>query len=194
MTDQMRVNNCAVFLDRDGTINEDRNYLYRIEDFQYKDGVIEGLKRLSELGYLIFIITNQSGIARGYFTEEDYLRLNEWMIKDLRDKGVNIVKTFYCPHLPEGVVKKYSIHCKCRKPGTQLFWDAAREFNVAMDGSFAIGDRTRDLTIVNESETRGILISDEQSVSMDNVITCRDFSAAVVKIEEYMNGVDPWKS
>lgn len=193
MTDQIRVNNRAVFLDRDGTINEDRNYLYRIEDFQYKDGVIEGLKRLSELGYLIFIITNQSGIARGFFTEEDYLRLDEWMIKDLRDKGVNIVKTFYCPHLPEGVVKKYSIHCKCRKPGTQLFWDAAREYDIVMGGSFAIGDRLRDLAIVNESKVRGILISHEQEPVMDRTIVCRDFLTAVDNIEKYMNGEDPWK-
>ena len=76
--------NKAIFLDRDGTINVDKNYLYKQEDFEYIDGAVEGLRQLCDMGYLLVIITNQSGIARGYYTEEDYLKLDSWMKKDLK--------------------------------------------------------------------------------------------------------------
>lgn len=185
---------CAVFLDRDGTINEDRNYLHSVDDFQYKDGVIEGLKKLSELGFKIIVVTNQSGIARGMYTEEDFLKLNDWMIKDMRQKGINALVTFYCPHHPEGPLEEYRMNCDCRKPDTGLFWKAAEKYDINMEGSFAIGDRLRDLAVVNESGARGILISDEREPVMDRTIVCRDFLTAVDNIEEYMNGVDPWKS
>lgn len=148
----------AVFLDRDGTINEERNYLYRIEDFVYMDGVIEALHILEELGYLLIIITNQSGIARGYYTEEEFLQLNRWMIDDLRQRGIHISEVYYCPHHPDGIVKKYAAICGCRKPGTELFWKAQKTFQIDMGRSYAIGDRMRDISICRESGVQGIIL------------------------------------
>lgn len=183
----------VIFLDRDGTINEDRNYLYCVDDFQYKDGVIEGLKKLTDMGYMSIVITNQSGIARGMYTEDEFRELNDWMIKDLKQKGIDVQETLYCPHHPEASVDEYKRICDCRKPDTGLFWRASEKYGINMDGSFAIGDRLRDLAIVNESKVRGILISHEQEPVMDRTIVCRDFLTAVDNIEKYVNGEDPWK-
>ncbi len=149
--------NKAIFLDRDGTINVDKNYLYKLEDFEYINGAVEGLRLLCEMGYLLVIITNQSGIARGYYTEEDYFKLDSWMKKDLLDKGIRIAESYYCPHLREGKVKTYAIECDCRKPKTALFWQAEKDLNIDMGMSYAIGDKVRDLSICDESEVKGIL-------------------------------------
>ena len=94
----------AVFLDRDGTINVEKDYLYQISDFEYMDGALEGLKELSDMGYLLVVVTNQSGIARGYYKEQDYLNLEKWMCEDLRSKGIPIARCYFCPHLPDGVI------------------------------------------------------------------------------------------
>ena len=149
--------NKAIFLDRDGTINVDKNYLYKQEDFEYIEGAVEGLRLLCNMGYLLVIITNQSGIARGYYSEEDYHKLDNWLKNDLFDKGVKIAGSYYCPHLREGKVKAYAIECECRKPKTALFWQAEKDLNIDMDMSYAIGDKVRDLCICGESGVKGIL-------------------------------------
>ena len=167
----------AVFLDRDGTINVDKDYLYRIEDFEYLPGVVDALRELSEMQYRLIIITNQSGIARGYYTEEDYQRLMGWMIADLKEKGAIIDGHYFCPHLPGAAIKKYDRKCACRKPGTGLFSRAIDELGIAPSRSFAIGDKLRDLAICRESDVKGILlgtkeIQDEVSFSY---VRCKDW-------------------
>lgn len=152
--------NKAVFLDRDGTINREKHYLYKVSDFEYLRGAVEGLKKLSDMGYLLVVITNQSGIARGYYTEQDYQKLDEWMKNDLLNRGVKITRSYYCPHLLGGCVAKYAKECKCRKPKTGLFWRAADDLGIDMNRSFAIGDKQRDLSICEESGVKGILLSD----------------------------------
>ena len=150
--------NKAAFLDRDGTINIDKNYLYKIEDFEFIPGAIETMRKLKELGYLLVIITNQSGIARGYYTEEDFYTLTEWMKEVLLNKGISIDGVYYCPHLPDAEMKKYKVECNCRKPKTGLFYKAAMELNIDIDNSIAIGDKMRDLAICDETMCRGFLI------------------------------------
>lgn len=155
--------NKAVFLDRDGTINVEKNYLYRIEDFEFIPGVIEGLRRLQEAGFLLFILTNQSGIARGYYQESEFLRLNEWMLSTLHGQGVDITRVYYCPHLPDAVVPQYRKRCRCRKPGLGMFRKAVREYDLDLSQSFAIGDKLRDLSICNHSACRGFLVGNTES-------------------------------
>lgn len=140
----------AAFLDRDGTINVDKGYLYKAEDFEYLDGAVEGLKLLQDKKYLLVVITNQSGIAREYYREEDFKHLNKWMIEDLQSKGISISAVYYCPHHP-------SANCTCRKPRSGLFWKAQRELGIDMDRSIAVGDRERDLCICSESNVKGYL-------------------------------------
>ena len=150
--------NKAVFLDRDGTINVDKNYLYRIEDFEFLPGAVEGLRLLQSSGFLLIIITNQSGIARGYFTEDDYLRLTDWMLDRLKDDGVKISGVYYCPHLPDAEISGYMKVCNCRKPETGLFEQAVRDFDIDLTMSYAIGDKPRDCAICDKTDCKGFLI------------------------------------
>lgn len=150
--------NKAVFLDRDGTINVEKNYLYKIEDFEFLPGVIEGLKLLQDAGFLLIIITNQSGIARGYYTEENFNRLNNWMLNQLAEYGVNITKVYYCPHLPDATVKEYRIDCECRKPKLGMYYQAIRDYDIDLGQSYAIGDKIRDCAICGNSFCKGFLI------------------------------------
>ena len=150
--------NRAVFLDRDGTINADKNYLYRAEDFEFLPGAVEALKLLQDSGYLLIIITNQSGIARGYYTEDDFRTLTEWMLGRLKEAGVNIARVYYCPHLPDAKIPEYRKICTCRKPETGLFEQAIRDYDIDMAESYAIGDKMRDCAICEKTPCRGFLI------------------------------------
>lgn len=155
--------NKAIFLDRDGTINIDTGYVYKIEDFRFIDGVIQGLKYFQDEGFLLIVITNQSGIARGYYTEEDYHFLNTYMYSEFEKYGIHITKDYYCPHLPDAIVSRYSCICNCRKPGTELFYKAVNEFNIDLSQSYCIGDKLRDLSICGNSDCRGFLIGQTES-------------------------------
>lgn len=151
----------AAFIDRDGTINVDKGYVHLVEDFEYIDGALHMLKTLQNLGYILVIVTNQSGIARGYYTEEEFNKLNEWMLKDMEKKGIHISGVYYCPHLPDATISKYRLECDCRKPKIGLFLRAAEELNIDIDNSIVIGDKESDMCICNESKARGFLISDK---------------------------------
>ena len=136
--------NKFVLLDRDGVINVEKSYLHKIEDFEYEKNVVEGLLKLRDLGYRFAIITNQAGIARGYYTEEDYLKLQSFIEEDLFKKGIKIEKSYFCPHHPN-VTGKYGIECDCRKPNTGNFELAIKEFDIDVKNSFMIGDKITDL-------------------------------------------------
>ena len=180
----------AAFLDRDGTINVDKNYLYRIEDFEYLDGAVEGVKKLQELGYLLIIITNQSGIARGYYSEDDYRNLTKWMQDDLLKKGIIINAMYYCPHHPNGNVKQYTKICNCRKPNTGLFYKAVEKWKIDFQSSIAVGDKLRDLAICEEQEVKGFLLSNEKSRNA-KIISCNDWQEVIREVEAYnQNGND----
>ena len=147
--------NKAAFLDRDGTINSDSGYLYKNTDFIFLAGAREGLRLLQDMGYLLIIVTNQSGIARGYYSEEEYLMLDKWLKDTLLTEGIRICDSYYCPHHPEAEVLKYRQSCDCRKPGTGLFTRAAAEHGIDMDLSVFIGDRERDVSYCRKPEGRG---------------------------------------
>lgn len=135
----------AVFIDRDGVINVDHGYVSNVDDFEYIDGVFEATKALKDLGYLLVLVTNQSGIARGYYTEKQFLTLTEWMDWNFVDKGVEFDGLYYCPHHPEGSVAKYAQVCDCRKPATGMFVSAQEELDIDMSKSVMIGDKADDM-------------------------------------------------
>ena len=135
-----RNKNKALFLDRDGTINVEKNYVFKIEDFEFIDGIFELIKSYQEKGFLIFIITNQAGIARGYYTEEDYKTLTNWMLEQFQKKGITITKVYHCPHHPE-----ITGSCRCRKPNPGMILDAIKEFNIDPVNSVLIGDKKSDI-------------------------------------------------
>jgi len=135
----------AIFLDRDGVMNVDNGYVSVVDDFEFIDGVIESLQVLKEKGYLIVMITNQSGIARGYFTEEQFHTLTEWMDWSLADRGVDLDGIYYCPHHAEHGIGKYKIDCDCRKPKAGMINEAVQELGIDISQAILVGDKVSDL-------------------------------------------------
>ena len=134
----------TIFLDRDGVINKEINYLHKIEDFEFIDGVFETCRCLANLEYKIIIITNQSGISRQLYTENDYLKLTKWMINQFNNNDVRILDIFHCPHGPKS-------NCNCRKPNPGMFLEAKTKYNIDMKSSWMIGDRENDITAANNA-------------------------------------------
>ena len=134
----------AVFLDRDGVINYDYGYVYKYKDFKLKPGVIKGLKLLTKNNYRIFIITNQSGIARGFFKVKDVELLHKLIIKNLKKKKITINEIKYSPFHIMGVIKKYKKDSKTRKPGNLMIKQILKKWNTDLEESFMIGDKNSD--------------------------------------------------
>ena len=132
----------TIFLDRDGVINKEIGYLFRIADFKFIEGIFDACLYFQQLDYKIIIISNQSGIARGYYNENDYQKLTEWMLGQFIDNGINILDTFYCPHGPESP-------CECRKPKPGMFIEAKHKYNISMKDSWMIGDSESDIKAAN---------------------------------------------
>ncbi|QHG92162.1 D-glycero-beta-D-manno-heptose 1,7-bisphosphate 7-phosphatase [Sulfurimonas sp. CVO] len=130
----------ALFLDRDGIINVELNYLYKIEDFKFIDGIFELCRHYQSLGYLIIVVTNQSGIVRGYYSEADFEKLTSWMINEFAKDGIKITKVYHCPHHPE-----LSGACSCRKPEPGMILEAKKEFDIDLENSILVGDKERDI-------------------------------------------------
>ncbi|HIU63730.1 MAG TPA: HAD family hydrolase [Candidatus Avacidaminococcus intestinavium] len=147
----------AVFFDRDGVLNVDKSYLYKIEELEWVDGAKDAVKFLTELGYLIFVVTNQSGIARGYYSCDDMLKLHQYMTEEIIKSGGKIDAFYYCPHLPNGSVPEYAIECDCRKPKPGLLLKAMAEFAVDKEKSFLIGDKMRDVESAKAAGIKGYL-------------------------------------
>ena len=136
--------NKAIFLDRDGTINIDHGYVHQIDDFEFIEGSINALKKLKEMGYLLVLVTNQSGIARGYFTEAQFLQLTEWMDWSLAEQGVDFDGIYYCPHHPDGK-GEFKEDCPCRKPKPGMLLDAMKALNIDPQQSIMVGDKIEDI-------------------------------------------------
>lgn len=149
----------CVFLDRDGTIIEDISYCNDVNKLILKPDAVTTLKKLQNAGFLLIIITNQSSVARGYFTEDDVVNFNNALVNILKENGVNITDVYYCPHHESGTVKKYSIKCSCRKPKLGMFLSATEKYNLNLSKSYAVGDKPRDLCICGINDCKGFLIS-----------------------------------
>jgi D-glycero-D-manno-heptose 1,7-bisphosphate phosphatase len=135
----------AVFLDRDGVINVDHGYTHRIEDFQFIAGSTEAMALLQSAGWRLVVVTNQSGIARGLFSSEDYERFTAHLRAQLQARGVHLDAVFHCPHVPDAAVAAYRQACDCRKPGPGMLLRAARELALDLAGSVIVGDRLSDV-------------------------------------------------
>lgn len=135
----------AVFLDRDGTINVDHGYVHEIDQFQFIEGVIDAMRELKAMGFALIVVTNQSGIARGKFTEDQFMQLTEWMDWSLADRGVDLDGIYFCPHHPEHGSDEYRQVCDCRKPQPGMLISAQRHLNIDMAASYMVGDKAEDM-------------------------------------------------
>jgi|SRR3989344_5353259 len=165
----------AVFLDRDGTININKpEYVHKIEDFKFIPGTLSALKKLSETEYKIIVITNQSGIARGYYNKKDLTGLNKWLLKTLKENGIRIDKIYFCPHGPDN-------GCSCRKPEIGMFLKAALDFKINLSKSWVIGDKKTDIVAGRASNIKTIKIGSRmpKSLKLEPNYYAKDLSEAV---------------
>ncbi|CAG8998473.1 MAG: D-glycero-beta-D-manno-heptose-1,7-bisphosphate 7-phosphatase [Candidatus Celerinatantimonas neptuna] len=135
----------AIFLDRDGVINEDGNYVSCVDEFHFIPGSIEAMQSLKEAGWKLIVVTNQSGIARDIFSEQQFLDLTEWMDWSLVDRSVALDGFYYCPHHPDYGTEEYRQNCDCRKPKPGMFLQAAKELKIDLATSWMIGDKPSDM-------------------------------------------------
>ncbi len=145
-------------MDRDGTINEEVNYLSRPEDVRLIPGAARAIARLNAAGLAVVVISNQSGLARGYFDEADLAVVQARLNKLLGAEGARVDAYYFCPHHPDGVVEHYTLVCDCRKPAPGLIRQAAEEMGLALGGSFMIGDRLLDVACGRALGLAGIMV------------------------------------
>ncbi|WP_018702270.1 D-glycero-beta-D-manno-heptose 1,7-bisphosphate 7-phosphatase [Anaeromusa acidaminophila] len=135
----------ALFLDRDGVINVEKHYLHKIEDFEFIPGIIEVMHQYQQDGYVLVVVTNQSGIGRGYYTEEDFWALTEWMKQTLAEQDVMIEGVYFSPYHPEKAIGEYRRESDCRKPGPGMLLKAAEELELVLNESVVLGDKESDV-------------------------------------------------
>ena len=161
----------ALFLDRDGIINVDHGYIYKIEDFEFVDGIFDLVKLFSDAEYLIFVVTNQSGIGRGYYNEEDFTTLSNWMVEEFKKKNITIEKVYYCPHSPED-------KCLCRKPQTGMIEQALKDYPIDLPNSWLIGDKQSDIDLAKNANIQNSIYIGNKNITnatyyFNSILECR---------------------
>jgi D-glycero-D-manno-heptose 1,7-bisphosphate phosphatase len=151
----------TIFLDRDGVINKDNKYIYKLDDFEFMTGIFDSCIYFQSLGFKLVIVTNQSGIARGYFNDNQYQELTNWMISQFDEKNINLLDILHCPHGPKS-------QCNCRKPKPGMFLNAQIKYNIDMQNSWMIGDSERDIIAANSAGiTNTILLSAKDGLEIN---------------------------
>lgn len=172
----------AVFLDRDGTINIEKDYLYRIDEFEFTPGAIEAIKLFNQSGYLVVVVTNQSGVARGYYSEADVETLHSHIDQQLQSQGGRVDAWYYCPHHVSGK-PPYNQECSCRKPLPGMLLKAAADHDIDLDRSWMVGDKLADIEAGQAAGCKPVLVMTGYGVETANglphgVPCCQDLLAA----------------
>lgn len=163
----------AIFFDRDGVLNNDFGYVHKITDFEWIQGAKETIKLFNDDSWLVFVVTNQAGVARGYYEEADVHALHIWMQAELRTCGSHIDAFYYCPHHPEGVVPAFSGRCSSRKPEPGMLLTAAQEWNVDLERSVLIGDKKSDIEAALAAGVEGYLFSGHNLLALaSDIVRC----------------------
>jgi D-glycero-D-manno-heptose 1,7-bisphosphate phosphatase len=157
----------ALFLDRDGVVNVEKNYVCRIEDFEFMDGIFELAGTAQDAGYLLIVITNQAGIARGYYTEEDYHKLTRWMIDEFARRRIRIAQVYYCPFHPEAGLGRYKADSWDRKPNPGMLLRAKKEFDLDLKKSILVGDKMSDIEAGRRAGVGRLILLSENTYRAD---------------------------
>ncbi len=176
----------AVFLDRDGTINVEKDYLYQVADFEFVPGAEEAIRRLNQAGLLVIVVTNQSGVARGYYTEDDVEQLHRHINRELARHDAHVDAWFYCPHHPSGK-GSYALPCSCRKPLPGMLRAAALRYDIDLEQSYMVGDKQADIEAGMAAGCHTILVrtgyGEKEEQALDGPVEIRDdLLAAVIAI------------
>ena len=147
----------AVFFDRDGVLNKDDGYVHDMAKLRWIEGAREAVARLSQAGWLLFVVTNQSGVARGYYTEDEVRELHQSMNEEFQRFGGCITEFFYCPHLPGAPIEAYDKQCQCRKPAPGMILAALEKYHISKDRAFLFGDGERDVEAARRAGIQGFL-------------------------------------
>ncbi|RDV26026.1 D-glycero-beta-D-manno-heptose 1,7-bisphosphate 7-phosphatase [Alteromonas aestuariivivens] len=151
------MSNKALFLDRDGIVNEDRGYVGNIKDFAFTDGIFECVRRYQNSGYVPVIVTNQSGIGRGFYSEVQFRELCDWMNGQFELQGVGPLAVYYCPHHPHDAMGEYRRDCHCRKPRPGMLLTAAKELKLNLAESVMVGDSWRDMQAADAAGVKKLI-------------------------------------
>lgn len=173
----------AVFLDRDGTINVEKEYLYQVENFEFIPGAPEAIRLLNQSGVMVVVVTNQSGVARGYYTEDDVINLHRHISRELERSGAHVDVWLYCPHHPDGR-GSYALPCNCRKPLPGMLQEAATRYGIDLENSIMIGDKLADIEAGQAAGCRSILVrtgygADEEQHLGPEAVVSDDLLSAV---------------
>ena len=163
----------ALFLDRDGVINIDHGYVYQIEKFEFTEGIFALLRLFIDKGYVLFIVTNQSGIGRDYYREEDFQVLTSWMLEELKQENIHIVSVEHCNHAPE-------VNCHCRKPEIGMIESILLSHNISLENSWLIGDKQSDIDLAKNSKIQnsiaiGTRKIDNATLAFPSILECKDY-------------------
>ncbi|KGI55327.1 D-glycero-beta-D-manno-heptose 1,7-bisphosphate 7-phosphatase [Campylobacter sp. MIT 97-5078] len=174
----------ALFLDRDGVINIDKKYVHKQEDFEFCEGIFPLCDFFIQEGFKIFVITNQSGIARGYYTEADFAKLSQFMCESFKKQGIEITKIYHCPHLE---------NCECRKPKPGMLLKAQLEFDINMQNAVFIGDNLSDMQAGLAAKVGTlVLLSEDKNLKKDlkkgHFEICKNLSLALVFLKKKLKG------
>ena len=161
--------NKALFLDRDGIINVDHGYVHKIADFEFVDGIFELCRLAISKGYQIFVITNQAGIARGYYDKQTFEALSQWMVSKFKEQEVIISKVYYCPHHPDKGVNEFVMSCDCRKPEPGMIMQAQKEYAIALAESIFIGDKISDMQAASNAGIKTRILVDSRYTNTSNI-------------------------
>lgn len=144
-------------LDRDGVLNVDKDYLHKAEDIEWIPGSLEAIAWLKRQDIQVAVVTNQSGVARGYFSEDAVRKLHDWIAGEVKQAGGEIAAFYFCPHLPGAALKQYDVDCECRKPRPGMVLEALHDFSVQPQYAFLIGDSPRDVEAAEAAGVKGFL-------------------------------------
>ncbi len=154
----------AIFLDRDGTLIEDKGFVYKKEDLELLPGAVEAIKLANDSGFIVVVVTNQSGVARGYFTEDDVRRFHAYLSQFLKQRKARIDAFYYCPHHPEATISAYRKKCLCRKPQPGMLLQASADLQIDLHQSWMVGDSPRDVEAGKRAGCKTILLNQNTDI------------------------------
>lgn len=164
----------ALFLDRDGVINVDRNYVYKQNDTEWVTGIFDLCNSAQRAGYLLVVVTNQSGIARGYYDDETFRLYTRWMHEQFESQGCPLIATYYCPHMPNASLKDFRSTCECRKPKPGMILAASNDLRIDLSNSALIGDKFTDILAARAAKVGRSLLVESNKISKEQI--CSFFS------------------